>query len=249
MHHTASTLISSSQDLLANPQCSYCQQSHSSLNCPNVTDIAARKQILKTSGRCFNCLCRNHVSQHCKFSSRCQKCKRMHHTSICEPHAHLTSRYDSQLPSLAHPSGPSLNPENASYQSSTVCTSNNLCSHNTQAVFLQTARAVIQNPQDPHMSLEVRLLLDSGSQKSYLTERARELLHLDAAGEQSLSIATFGSHKGSVKVCPIVNVGICLSSYPRLTLSLYAVPTICEPLLGQPVAACIGKTPASWGWS
>ena len=168
MHHTACMVFSSSRDLHANPQCSYCQQSHLSTNCPNVTDIAARKQTLKTSGRCFNCLRRNHVSRDCKSSSRCQRCKRKHHTSICEPHPHPTSRRDSQLPSLAHSSGPSLNPEAASYQSSTVCTSNNLCSHNTQAVFLQTARAVIQNLQDPHMSLEVRLLLDSGSQNPIL---------------------------------------------------------------------------------
>ena len=240
MHHTASTLLSSSRDLHVDPQCSYCHQSHSSMNCPSVTDIATRKQILKTSWRCFNCLHRNQMSRDCKSSSKCQRCKRKHHTSICEPHPHPTFRRDSQLPSMAHSSGPSLNPEAASYQSSTVCTSNNLYSHNTQAVFLQTAHALIQNSQDSHMSLEVRLFLDSGSQKSYLTECAQELLHLDAAGEQSLSIATLGSHKSSVKVCPIVNVGVCLRGYPPLTHSLYVVPTICESLVGQPVAACIG---------
>ena len=114
-------------------------------------------------------------------------------------------------------------------------------------MFLQTARAVIQNPQDPHMSLEVRILLDSGSQKSYLTKRARESLHLDAAGEQSLSIATFGSCKGSAKVRPIVKVSICLRGYPPMTLLLYVVPTICEPLVGLPVAACIGQNPGLIG--
>ena len=50
-----------------------------------------------------------------------------------------------------------------------------------------------------------------------------------------------------MKECPIVNVGVCLRGYPPLTLSLYVVPTICEPLVGQPVAACIGKKPRLMG--
>lgn len=70
------------------------------------------------------------------------------------------------------------------------------------------------------LSLELRLLLDSGSQKSYISERAQELLHLDAMGEQSLSIATFGSYRGSMKVCLIVNVGMCLRGYPSMSHSL-----------------------------
>ena len=72
-HHTASTLFSGSNTA---PQCSYCQQSHSSAKCSTVTDIASRKHILKTSGHCFNCLRRNHVSRECKSSSRCLRCKK-----------------------------------------------------------------------------------------------------------------------------------------------------------------------------
>ena len=102
---------------------------------------------------------------------------------------------------------------------------------------------MIHNPTDSHSSLEVRLLLDSGSQKSYISERARGLLQLDAVGKQSLSIATFGSRKSNVKVCTIVDVAICLKGYPSMTLSLYVMPTICEPLVGQPIAACIEQHP------
>ena len=245
VHHTASTLFSGSRD--SNAECSYCQQPHSPTSCSSVTDVASHKQILKTSGQCYNCLRRNHVSRDCKSSSRCQKCKRKHHTSICDAncsqprHTSIRDSSSSQPKSLANPVGSGLDPGAAPYQPST--TSSNLCSDNLRAVFLQTARAVIHNPSNSHVSLEVRLLLDSGSQKSYISERARELLHLDAIGEQSLSIATFGSYRSSMKVCPIVNVGICLGGYPSMSLSLYVMPTICEPLVGQPIAACIGQHP------
>lgn len=66
-------------------------------------------------------------------------------------------------------------------------------------------------------------------------------MELDTVAEQSLSIATFGSHRGGVKVCPIVSVGLCLRGYPSMSLSLYVMPIICEPLVGQPIAACIEK--------
>ena len=177
MHHTASTLFSGSRDSNANPpQCSYCQQPHSSAKCSSITDIATRKQILKSSGRCYNCLRRNHVSRDCKSSSRCQRYKKKHHTSICDTNfsqSHHTSSCDSsssQPLSLAHPTGSGLNPEAAPYQSNS--TSTNLCSDNLRTVFLQTARAVINNLNDSRLSLEVRLLFDSGSQKSYISERA-----------------------------------------------------------------------------
>ena len=36
--------------------CSFCQKEHTSANCFVVTDIEARKQILRKQGRCFLCL-------------------------------------------------------------------------------------------------------------------------------------------------------------------------------------------------
>ena len=260
VHHTASSLFSGSRESKADPQCTYCQQSHSFSSCSSVTGVAARKQILKSSGRCYNCLRRNHVSHECKCYSQCQKCRKKHHTSICDtssnPPRH-TSNHDasssephrasnqdvssSQPQSLVHSTGSGLNPGATSYQSNT--TANNLCSDNLRAVLLQTACAVIHNPDDSHISLKVRLLLDSGSQKSYIIERARELLHLDKIGEQSLSIATFGSHRGSRKVCSIVNVGLSLRAIPQCLSPLCVMPTICEPLVGQPIAACIEQHP------
>jgi len=95
---------------------------------------------------------------------------------------------------------------------------------------------VIHNPSQPHVMLEVRLLLDSGRQRSYISEHAWRLLYLDAIGKQSLYCATCGSQHVSVKVCPVVNVGMHLTS---MSLLGYVMPTICEPLVAQPTVACI----------
>ena len=87
------------------------------------------------------------------------------------------------------------------------------------------------------------MLLDGGSQRSYMTVRARRMLNLDPDGEQQLSIAAFGSARGGTKVCPIISVGVILKGYPSLNMSLFIVPTICEPLIGQPIDVCIEQNP------
>lgn len=169
--------------------------------------------------------------ENCKSSSRCQKCNKKHHTSICE--------VGLETP---HPAAKSiLNPKAAPFV--TVPTTTTFCSDNMQTVFLQTARATIHHLSEPHNSIRVRIILDGGSQKSYLSERARHLLKLEPTGEQAFSIATFGSSKGTMKVCPIVNVGLCLRGYPSVSISLYVMPTICESLVGQPISTCINQHP------
>ena len=69
------------------------------------------------------------------------------------------------------------------------------------------------------------------------------MLKIDSEGEQQLSIAAFGSAKGGPKVCPIVSVGMILKGYPSMIMSLFIVPMIREPLIGQPIDVCIKQNP------
>ena len=80
----------------------------------------------------------------------------------------------------------------------------------------------------------MRVLLDCGSQRSYITERAQQLLNLDPEGEQRLAIAAFGSAREDSKVCVVVKIRIELKGYPYLYPSLFVVPMICEPLVARP---------------
>ena len=220
---TSSALLSRAQEPRAGVSCSYCQQSHSSTDCKTVISLTARKQTLRDSGRCFNCLRKGHMGRNCRSTSKCLKCKGRHHTSICERGV-----------AEQNPPETTLSPD------ATPTTANNADKGN--AILLQTARSIVHNPAKSETSIEVRLLFDSGSQKSYITERAKNLLALEPSGEQLLSIATFGSNREQAKVCTIVNVGMCLKGYPPMSLSLYVVPTICGPLVGQHITTCFENT-------
>ena len=47
-----------------------------------------------------------------------------------------------------------------------------------KTIFLQTALALVYNPCFPQSSLKVRIVLDSGSQRSYVSNRVRDALSL-----------------------------------------------------------------------
>ena len=217
------------------PTCSYCQQSHASSECSNVTEVQARREILKLSGRCFNCLRLGHVSGRCRSRNFCRHCNKKHHTSICEG----SGTQDSNTPTAPAPVTNTLSPDAPPFES----TSTAVCASETKSVLLQTARARVYNPSRPQPAIELRVLLDSGSQRSYITERARRLLKLDAEGEQRLSIAAFRSVREDPKVCAIVKIGMELKGHSHLYPSLLVVPMICEPLVGQSISECIEKNP------
>ena len=62
--------------------CCYCGQPHFPTSCSIITDIEARKQSLRKSGRCFSCLRKGHLSRNCRNANRCRACGGCHHTSI-----------------------------------------------------------------------------------------------------------------------------------------------------------------------
>ncbi len=117
---TASTLMSGAQESASGVSCCYCQQPHYPTDCKSVTDVAACRQILKTNGRCFNCLRKNHLGRNCRSPIKCRTCKRKHHTSICE------TTPPEQPPSLAENAGTQttmLNTEASPYRPTETSTS------------------------------------------------------------------------------------------------------------------------------
>ena len=63
----------------------YCENdSHRSVECTKVVDVGERKKILSIKRQCFNCTGEKHRASECKSKIQCYKCKRKHHTSICD---------------------------------------------------------------------------------------------------------------------------------------------------------------------
>ena len=85
-----------------------------------------------------------------------------------------------------------LNPEAPPFPPTT-----SLWMNSNRTTLLQMAQATLFNPSDPEVNLRVHLVMDNGSQRSYVTTQVKEELALIPEGEQCMSVATFGSHNAS----------------------------------------------------
>ena len=192
--------------------CAYCGSAHSSNSCNTVTDVDSRKQVLRKAGKCFNCLKRHHTCRECRSSMRCSNCRGKHHPSICHKSSdHSTTQ--KEIPSMT-----------SSYTSTSMYTDVNT------PVLLQTARAVVLNPDDTNQCMTVRILFDGGSQHSYITDHVKRSLGLSAEAVESVLIKTFGNKTDHTQLCDIVKLLMRMKNGETLKLSLLSVPFICDPV-------------------
>ena len=65
-------------------------------------------------------------------------------------------------------------------------------------VLLQTADCIISNTRETK-TLKIKVLLDPGSQKTYLSDTVKNYLKLDVITKQNVAIKIFGSTNGQLK--------------------------------------------------
>ena len=159
---TASSLVTNNHKL----QCVYCDGEHFSASCPKITTVKDRRDILLRSGRCFNCLKTRHKSRECNSLQNCRYCHKRHHQSICD-----------QSPALKKTS------DDADKTKSTTASASSKASRGRKVILLQTARAVAINGTE---RASIRILLDSGSQLSYVTKDLQEHLRLKTIRKERL---------------------------------------------------------------
>ena len=103
-------------------------------------------------------------------------------------------------------------------------------------VLLQTTDCIISNPSETK-NLKVKVLLDPGSQKTYLSDTGRDVLQLDTISKQNVQIKAFGDTKGQVK--ELGEFKFVLRGWSgnglQLYLSGFSVPVVCGSVNGQKV--------------
>ena len=101
-------------------------------------------------------------------------------------------------------------------------------------VLLQTAQANITQSDATVNSVKVRVILDSGSQRSYITNRVRNQLDLPTERTDRMVIKTFDSEEERIQRCDSVKF-VLKSQHDQSerNLSAYVVPKICESLQHQ----------------
>ena len=123
-------------------------------------------------------------------------------------------------------------------EQTTQATHTSLMYVNSQTpILLQTAKAILSNPSQllPLPTLEVRAILNSGSQRSYVTTRVHEMLSLKKIWSDTMIIKTFGTENGERQTYDVVEFGVQTREDECLNLTTVVVPHICDPVRAQPI--------------
>ncbi|XP_066927907.1 uncharacterized protein [Clytia hemisphaerica] len=233
--------------------CTFCDGKHKSHNCRTVSNIEARKQIIRRKGLCFVCLEKGHLSKNCRRNFTCFKCGKKHHTSLC--FGKKTERTDTKPAADTGDQGTEKanddkteRTETAENTTSTVTGIDletvNLLSNSDQ-VLLQTAEAVIFSKG---VETNCRILFDLGSQLSYITPEARNALNLETTDTKRLSIKVFG---GSHSVKELDRVEFTVKAkfgHDNVNVSAF-VNEVCKPLSGQNIDLAKSEFPHLQGLS
>jgi DNA-binding transcriptional ArsR family regulator len=225
--HSVATLITG-QGIKENPICSYCKGTHLPSNCEVITSTEERRRILKSTGKCFICLRKGHISCDCQNVEGAKE-----GTTLAYVKQVSQATRNSQVTTP-------LNPAAQPFQTPTTC----YLSEGNSAILLQTAKVTLYNPHRTEFQLEVLLIFDSGSQRSYIKQSVTERLKLQKQGNKVLSIMTFGAKTSTQQSCEVVCVGLMKDGCPIKNISILSVPTICEPLKGPPVSEILESYPS-----
>ena len=116
------------------------------------------------------------------------------------------------------------------------CASQPVHVRSNTSVLLQTAKALVTRVDCNEPAFEARVLLDTGSQRSYISTRLREALGLPAIRSDTLIVKTFESNYSQVQSCDVVSV--CLRSLNddlNMYIRAFTTPTIWSPIANEAV--------------
>lgn len=193
------------------PACTYCNEDHKIANCKKFAklDVNARRDFVQSRSLCYNCLGLKHSAYACRQSSRCKICQKRHH-SLLHPKG-ISQQVDSVESGDA-----ALNEGVVSNGESIV----NCFSKMPSQVLLATALVKVESKTGVLMTL--RSLLDQGSQASFITEAAVQLLGLKKFASRGL-IAGLGSDQtGSLEFKSVVYFKIQSLRNPQVVVSVKA---------------------------
>lgn len=179
---TAAELFSGHQEDARIKICTFCdKKNHESKDCHFARNLKPneRNEILARKKSCFRCLRPGHFAKQCRSKIFCEICHKRHYKIMCpekesrkrEENAEITDGAKSQFNSLANPT----------------------CS---PKVLLQTLIVHLRGKEN---DLAVRALIDTGSQRSYISKEVARRMKYPPVGEEELVHNLFGGVEKSEK--------------------------------------------------
>nr|CAH7755986.1 unnamed protein product [Callosobruchus chinensis] len=172
--YSSKSLVSNTYDISAKKYtCNYCNECHSIYNCQSFAKLSPQERLdhVKKAKLCKICLLDRHNSRNCK-QGPCRKSRRYHNSLL---HIEVTATEVSNTP----------NEKDNKTETTSLASGVSLHVSNNQ-VLLSTAKVWVKGKQS---LVEARLLLDSASQTSFITNDLCKRLNLE---KTKTNLSVFG---------------------------------------------------------
>ena len=167
------------------------EATHPLYSCSSFAALSHENRLarVRKHNLCMNCLRQGHYASQCKSTRRCEECHGKHHT--------LLHRDSSKAETKSSP------------EASEADEKRRVVNHHTngrqESILLMTCQVIIRGPDGS--TVQVRALLDSGSEASFITERMAQQLRLSRRREGP-TVTCLGGSTPQVRSKGLVNVQI-----------------------------------------
>ena len=214
--------------------CVFCNDKHYNENCAEYKSLPARKQRLRELGRCFICLQKGHTFTECcnRHLRKCYHCKQSghHNRALCPRKTNDSKKRFESVAVTTDIQLPKTQDDGDSTCSGAANTTQNLAIG--ENVLLQTVQSlVVANDQ----SVMLRLLLDSASHRTFMTERLAKKLQLPVERKESLSVSTFAANHSKELDTYIVKFDVILKDGSSVKLEANVLKQLTRPIHRRPL--------------
>ena len=202
-------------------RCAFCTGDHFPYQCKEVSSPEERLKVAKVKRLCLNCLTNNtpHLAKDCKSSFRCRICNKSHHTSL---HQALEDKATSESAS-----SDGLFKNDSTSRVTTAVGLNHAASSFQPFIFLKTAIALAKSRCRQH---QVNILVDEGSQQSFITAKVAKQLRLQPLWRESLLLSGLLVNSAESNYYDVTKVDIIGRNGASVTVEVVILEQLVEPL-------------------
>ena len=209
--------------LTVDSKCGFCEKPHKTVKCFSFLNLSItdRRQRVKESGLCFRCLSGKHKAAQC--NKTCTKCGNKHHILCCPKEDSSNDNSSQKKPDApkgesqtVSVSDPEVSPEVPAY-----CQSDNSLTFTV----MPTAKVKVKGKNGRHAVVTV--LLDCGSDRTYISSDVVQKVDLDLISAQKVSYTAFGGTSPKVQIRNKYSVTMIHENGSTVDIEAVEIPVIC----------------------
>lgn len=201
--------------------CVKCNNNHTLCHCEEFIKLSPdeRCQYIKQRNLCFNCLAPGHSARLCRLKMSCRICHKRHHTLTHQSRPMTSSNQPVNNIQVNHTE---IEDHQDTSKQSNVTISSHVAA-NLSTALLATALVPVRHHESGQVTV-LRALIDHGSQASFMSERAAQILRVKRSPVNG-SITGVGSTKTKVKHATEIEILSRHDESFNLKLKIYIMPT------------------------